>query len=742
MPFDTEKIAKAVYKSLVAAGRAEDAWIDAEAIAAGVLNIVQSNGSKCFVEQVQDLTEQQLMAGGHFEAAKLYILYRDEHRKQREQNPQDAADAAAVRESLAYFTTEAQKLQYFDKYARWNPEKMRRETLPESVDRVITFFQRAIETDQDHGLYLHPDEWDLLRDSMLRQEAFPSMRILQMAGPALVRCEVGAYNCAYLPIDSIFAFCELLYILMQGSGVGFSVESEYVEELPRIKRQKNASMFTHSIPDTTEGWCEALRIGLTCWFDGVDLAFDYSQIRAKGTPLKTKGGRASGPEPLKQLLAFARSRVLARQGKFLTSLDCHDIATMCGQIVQVGGVRRAAEISLSDLDDMDMRNAKAGAFWMNAPQRAMANNSAVYESKPTAVEFMEEWLALAKSGTGERGIMNRESLNKRRPKRRKAAKFGMNPCGEIALRPRQFCNLSIAVARPDDTEESLARKVRIAAIFGTLQSTLTRFNYISAAWNKNCTEERLLGVDITGQMDCPILQPYVYGQTLEPSDREELLKRLRAVAIETNKEFADRLGVPASAAVTCVKPSGNSAQLFGCSSGLHPRYAKFYIRRFRIGAYTPIARLLKESGVPWHPETGQSADDASVLVFELPVKSPDSARTRNEFTALEQLDNWLTWKTHFTEHNPSATIYLNDDEWIDVGTWVYQHWDHIGGLSFLPKDGGVYQLAPYEEIGRYEYEKLAAAMPVVDYSKLSRYEREDMTTVAQEAACVAGVCEL
>lgn len=643
------------------------------------------------------------------------------------------------------FVTPIQELQYYDKYARWNEELGRRETWEETVARVMAFFKSQI----SKKLTPLPEiPWDELEQSMLQLEAMSSMRILQMAGPALERCHVGAYNCAYLPLDSWDAFGELLYVLMQGTGAGFSVEVDYVDTLPRIKRQHGDKPRRYTVPDTTQGWCQALTMGLKAWASGDDIVYDFSRIRPQGAVLKTKGGRASGPEPLRNLLGFARDRLLSHQGKRIDPIDAHDIACYCGFIVQVGGVRRAATISLSDLDDRDMRDAKAGEFWLHNVQRSMANNSVVYHDRPKATTFLEEWIALAKSGTGERGIFNRGGLAGQLPKRRKKhGQFGINPCGEIVLRPRQFCNLSIAIARADDTIESLVNKVRIATIFGTLQSMLTDFQYLPESWKQNCEEERLLGVDITGQMDCPFLRPgYRPGFGLAEAaemDRAETLSILRQVAIDTNKEYAAKLGIPQSAAVTCVKPSGNSSQLFNCSSGLHPRYAKHYIRRLRIGAYTPVGKLLKDSGVPYQPEVGQAYDSATVLVFEFPVASPEGAPTRHDMTALDQLNNWFDWKMNFTEHNPSVTIYVNDWEWPAVGAWVYDHFDSIGGLSFLPKDGGMYQLAPYEEITEKEYKARVKELPAVDFSKLSEYEKEDMTEINREYACSGDKgCEL
>jgi ribonucleoside-triphosphate reductase len=639
-----------------------------------------------------------------------------------------------------------QQVTFADKYSRYNRELARRETWPEAIDRVLDFLMNTV---ADHALKLDEDdpfgsltrpelvthgEWAELRQAMLNQEVMCSMRVLQMAGPALDRCNVGAYNCAYLPIDSLFAFSELLYILMQGTGVGFSVESMYVDQLPRVKKQKQQPPATMIIEDSTVGWCEALREGLERWCGGRDVDFDYSQIRPQGAPLMTKGGRASGPEPLKLLLTFARERVLARQGQRLSTLDAHDIACYCGQIVQVGGVRRAAEISLSDPDDHDLRDAKAGQFWHANVQRSMANNSAVYSERPTSSEFLEEWLALVKSGTGERGIFNRAGVIRGKPTRRRAAVFGVNPCGEIVLRPRQFCNLSIAVARATDTVDTLKTKVKLAALLGTIQSLLTDFRYISPEWKRNCEEERLLGVDITGQADCPLLRPEL--------GRDNLLLTLRQIVLNENSRLANVFGIPRSAATTCVKPSGNSAQLFDCSSGLHVRYAPYYIRRLRLGAYSPVAQFLKDAGVPFQPEVGQSLASASVLVFEFPIKSPEGAVTRHDVDAIDQLDNWLSWKVSYTEHNPSVTIYVDDSEWPAVGAWVYDRWEHIGGVSFLPKDGGIYNLAPYTDCSKAEYDQRAAAFPALDFSRLPLYEKEDTTTVNSEFACVGDRCSL
>lgn len=645
------------------------------------------------------------------------------------------------------FETDLQQTVYYDRYARWNKQLGRRETWQETVTRVSDFFYDQLEKrghfdDLDKKSTLVEMLVDL-ENAMLAGDVMPSMRVVQMAGPALERCNVGVYNCSYLPLKDWRAFGELLYILMQGTGVGFSVEKQYVDQLPVIQPQKpNQVKTTISIMDTTDGWCDALLVGLDTWAKGEDVQFDYSLIRPYGAPLSIKGGRASGPEPLRQLLDFARTMMLRHQGRKLSSINVHDLACFCGSIVQVGGVRRAAEISLSDLDDHKMRGAKQGQFWLHTPERAMANNSAVYEEKPSMSDFMSEWTELMNSGTGERGVFNREGVRNQLPERRKRSdwtgdpiSFGVNPCGEIILRPFQFCNLSIAVARPDDTWDSLGKKVILATRFGMLQSLLTDFNYIRLEWKENCEEERLLGVDITGQMDCPLLN----GVHYRPDDT---YREFKDMAFNTARNMSEVLGIPMPTAITCVKPSGNSSQLLGTSSGLHPRYAEYYIRRVRIGAGSPIAQFLRDGGVPCHPEVGQAPDNPSIWVFEFPVKSPEGARVRNDMTALDQLTHWLSCKVNYTEHNPSITVYVRESEWMEVGAWVYKHWDKVGGISFLPWDGGVYNLAPYEEITEDEYNRQLAKRPELDWSKLQSYERGDTTTVNTDYACVGGTCEL
>jgi len=633
----------------------------------------------------------------------------------------------------SHFPNELAEFVFVRTYARWDAEQGRRETWEEAVDRLVAFLSETA------GPAIGPAEWMAARQAMLEHGLRPSSRLLAMAGKAARINPITAYNCSYLPIDSIESFAEVLYILMAGTGVGFSVERRYVEQLPVVQPQRgNAALdvpcehsLIYTIPDDTEGWADALKVGLSTWYAGGNIQFDYRLIRPAGAPLLTKGGRASGPEPLRGLLDFSRDLLLGAQGRKLTSLECHDIATKIGDVVVMGGVRRSAEISLSDFDDLVLRHAKDGEYWNTAPHRAMANNSAVYEQRPTWDLFQEEWQALAASGTGERGIFNRAAANELRPTRRKSAEFGTNPCGEISLRPYEFCNLSEVVARVEDTPATLANKVRLATLIGTVQSMLIDFPYLRPQWRENCAEERLLGVSVTGQLDCPTFWQH-----------PELMAELRDLAIAVNADYAQRLGINASASITCVKPSGNASQMADCASGMHPRYSDYYVRRVRVSTTDPLYRLMRDAGAPLHPEVGQTAETATTWVVEFPVKAPDGAITRHAMTALEQLEYWLTVKEHFTEHNPSQTIYVGPDEWESVGQWVYDHWDRIGGLSFLPRSEHIYQLAPYEDITAQEYQTRLAAFPEIDYSLLSLYELEDRTEGTREFACTGDRCEL
>lgn len=727
--FDSHKISLAIEKCFKngIGSSDEEAQAASAKVTKAVVNIfTKKDEVEIEVESIQKVIIQQLWALGYFDAAEQYTLFKEKRRQERIDHPVDPALQQMVEEDRKYFPTALQYYQFISKFSKWNEVLGRRETWGECVDRVMNFFSSK----EFYGKLSEEDDKDL-RAYLQRMDATPAMRVIQMAGPALERCEVGVYNCSYLPICDIKSFSELLYILMQGTGAGFSVERQYVNLIPPVIRQTGKAPKKITVIDDTEGWCDALDAGLNAWVSGKDVEFDFSNIRASGTRLKTKGGRASGPGPLMELMAFAKNLILSKQGESLSDIDCHDLACKVGKIVQVGGVRRASEISLSDLNSTSMRDAKSGTWWNNNLQRTMANNSAVYVKKPSDIEFMEEWTALAKSGSGERGIFNREGVNASLPKRRKPNTFGTNPCAEIILRPYQFCNLSIVVARENDTAETLAKKVRIATIFGTMQSCLTNFKYIRKEWKDNCEEERLLGVDITGQMDCPLLRPGSPG-------REKLLANLKNVVSQTNEEYAKKFGIPRSAADTCVKPSGDSAVMFGCSSGIHARFSDYYIRRVREKSDSPVAHMLIDAGVPWIP----AAEDPALLAFEFPCASPKGAIIKTQQTAIDQLDNWLTWKRHWAEHSVSATIYVEPGEWLSACQWVYNNFDEISGISFLPRDNGTYTSTPYEEIDEAEYKRRVEAFPQVDWAKLSRYEKTDQTESAQTYACTSGVCEL
>jgi len=1093
--FDQRKIVRGVQRCLMnALHRPED---EAESVglqvAQAVANILKVRNNEVSIEDIQRLVIQQLWATNHFEAAEAYTLYRDKRRTAREQHPIPLEVARAVDEDRAHFPTDLQYYQFISKFARWHEAAGRRETWRETCDRVMSWFHRQPQ------ILLEDSEWQELDASLYNMQATCAMRVIQMAGPALDRCNIGVFNCAYHPISDIFSLVELLYILMQGTGAGFSVESEYIDKLPKIKKQRTGKRALPikkiKVEDSTEGWCEAYRIGLETWWDGGDVEFDVSGVRPAGARLKTKGGSASGSGPLLELLNFARSVLLKNQGGHLSDLDVHDLCCMTGRIVQVGGVRRASCISLSDLSSTAMRQAKSGNWYDKARWRTMANNSATYEERPDAVEFMEEWLALAQSMSGERGIFNRNAVLKQLPPRRKRWRFGCNPslrkgtkvyttegivpietlankefyvrnlngavsrarcrlsgknkqlylltlkgghtyhataehewpvvsrdasvtkhktaelvagmrlpilrfssldfgnsgtrdegflagwllgdgnvtvrtnngirqinmivneddyasgiaaqleaslrligstakfhgrerdgstwyelctqnqainawmdkfglvgkqdglpkatwaeaseefrcglidglfsadgtvdvsrrpgfatvslssahtklardmadllgfygikttleevkrrdysfpngkeydrkytiyvlrisgsadvdhfaglvclthrakfaalsavvgthkpnysansvevvsieatdlfedvwdigvadethcfqiaqcvtgnCAEIVLRPYECCNLTIAIARPDDTVESLVHKVRMATIFGTMQATCTNFGYIRPDWKANCEEERLLGVDITGHADCPLLRH-------DNPDRAKLLQRLKHEVAETNVKYAMRFGINRSAADTCVKPSGDSAVLFDCGSGVSPRFAAHQLRWVRESGVSPVTAFLKAEGVEWAP----APEDPSLCVFAFPKAAPAGSTLRNDLTAIQQLENWLEWKKHWAEHSVSCTVYVEPHEWFEVGNWVYEHFDEISGVSFLPKDNGNYKYAPNEEISKEEFDKRVAAFPKLNWSKLRRHESEDMTTGAQQFACTGDTCSL
>ncbi len=747
VPFDFDKIVHAVEMAMLEAGEGghEDAALVAHQVAGELSRFAKKYKSFLpTVEGMQDSVEKYLILNDYVKTAKAYILYRDKRAQLRAAHveiPEHVKKLAE--ESKKYFKDNMLgEFVYLRSYARWIPEEGRRETWVETVDRYMGFMRENL------GTKLTDKEYAEVRTAILKQEVMPSMRLMQFSGEPARRCNTCAYNCTFTAPTSLKDFAEIMYLSMQGCGVGFAVESQNVEQLPQIKKQTGTKLPTHVIADSKEGWCNALTHGLEAWYGGKDVAFDHSLVRPAGARLKTMGGKASGPEPLLSLLAFAREKVFARQGRRLRTIDVHDIICKIGECVVAGGVRRTAMISLSDLDDTEMRDAKKGQFYMTDPHRSVANNSAVYEHRPSNTELMDEWVALMKSGSGERGIFNRGSLAATMPKRRvdhfKKVGFigedgvvqgsiGTNPCAEIILQSKQFCNLSEVIARANDTEATLLRKARLASILGTYQSTLTKFNYISDEWTEHCKAERLLGVSITGQWDSPVVR--------EP----ETMRKVRDMAVKTNATYAKRFGVAPSMSVTAVKPSGTVSQTFNCASGIHPRHAPYYVRRVRISATDSLFKLMRDQGVPYYPEVGQSMESANTYVLEFPVKAPDhskDARFKDSLTAIEQLEYWKRVKLNYTEHNPSATVSVGADEWISVVDWVQKNWDIVGGLSFLPRSEHVYRLAPYEEITKEEYEARTARFPKVDFSQLVAYERQDETELKKELACAGGTCEI
>ncbi len=634
-----------------------------------------------------------------------------------------------------YLPTPYQEFIHLSRYSRWLPEKGRRETWNETVTRYFDFFTEHVKEMCEFDIS------DKIRNELevavLGQRVMPSMRCLMTAGEALKRENIAGYNCSYVAVSRIQAFDEILYILMNGTGVGFSVERQFVSELPRVAEEFHPSDTVITVADSKMGWAKAFKELMGMLYIGQIPRWDLSKIRPAGAPLKTFGGRASGPAPLENLFNFTTNILSGAAGRKLTSLECHDIVCKIAEIVVVGGVRRSALISLSNLSDDRMRHAKAGQWWNDNPQRALANNSAAYTEKPDIGIFMDEWKALYDSKSGERGIFNRASANRMAEvsgrRVTEGHEFGTNPCSEIILRDREFCNLSEVVVRPEDTKESLLDKVRLATILGTFQSTLTNFKYVSAAWKKNCSEERLLGVSLTGIMDNSLTNGKTKGV-------EELLEELKSRAVETNKTWSKKLGINQSVAITCVKPSGTVSQLVDAASGIHARHNPFYIRTVRGDKKDPLTMMMTDMGFPVEDDVMNPANTA---VFSFPMKVDKTAVFRTDMDAIEQLELWLTYQKHWCEHKPSVTISVKEDEWMEVGSWVYKNFDWMSGVSFLPFSEHTYQQAPYQDTDKAGYEFLLKQMPKqIDWSKLSEYESQDMTVGAQELACVAGACEI
>ena len=630
--------------------------------------------------------------------------------------------------------TKYQEFIHLSRYSRWLPKEGRRETWRETVTRYFDFFQEHLK--QSCKYSLDKSLREELEDAVIHLKIMPSMRCLMTAGEALKRENIAGYNCSYVAVDRPQAFDEILYVLMNGTGVGFSVERQFVSNLPTVADEFHPSDTTIVVQDSKMGWAKAFKELVAMLYHGQIPKWDLSKVRPAGAPLKTFGGRASGPEPLRRLFEFTKEIFQNAHGRKLSSIECHDIVCKTAEIVVVGGVRRSALISLSNLSDDRMRVAKSGQWWNDNGQRALANNSACYTEKPDVGILMDEWKALYDSKSGERGIFNREAAKKiaeKNERRDVGYDFGTNPCSEIILRSREFCNLSEVVVRPDDTEDSLLRKVRLATILGTIQSTLVNFKYVSKEWKKNCEEERLLGVSLTGIMDNKWTAGKINGL-------EVLLENLKKMAVETNKEWADKIGIKQAAAITCVKPSGTVSQLVDSASGIHARHNPHYIRTVRGDKKDPLTKMMVDMGFPAEDDVMKPHD---TTVFSFPIKCSPDAVFRQDMTAIEQLELWKTYQVHWCEHKPSVTISVKEEEWIEVGAWVYKNFDLMSGVSFLPYSEHTYKQAPYQDCTLIEYSELVKKMPTeVNWSKLSDYEKTDMTIGSQELACSAGSCEI
>jgi ribonucleoside-triphosphate reductase len=622
--------------------------------------------------------------------------------------------------------TDYQAFIHTSRYARWLEDEGRRESWAETVSRYIS---NLVHTKVDQ------DVENEIEQAILNLEVMPSMRAMMTAGPALERDNTAGYNCSYLPVDDPKSFDEAMFILLCGTGVGFSVERQFVSKLPEVPELFDSET-TVVVKDSKEGWAKSLRQVIALLYSGEIPKWDVSRVRPAGARLKTFGGRASGPAPLVDLFNFVIRIFKDAQGRKLSSMEAHDIMCKIGEVVVVGGVRRSAMISLSNLSDDRMRHAKSGQWWENNPQRALANNSVSYTEKPDSLSFMREWMALVESGSGERGIFNRQASKKQAEKngrRDPNYEFGTNPCSEIILRPYQFCNLTECVVRATDTIEDLERKVRLATILGTIQSTYTKFPYLRKVWQKNTEEERLLGVSLTGIMDNPLM-------TTANAGLDKTLEHLRDVAIKTNSEWADRLGIPVAAAITCVKPSGTVSQLVDSASGIHARHSPYYIRTVRGDNKDPLTQFMKDQGIPAEPDVFKPDQ---TTVFSFPIKSPDNAVVTADVSAIDQLKMWLTYQRNWCEHKPSVTINVRANEWFEVGAFVYEHFDEMSGVSFLPYNEHTYQQAPYQEVGKSEYEQLLSLMPKsIDWAKLKEYEAEDNTSGMQTLACSGDSCEI
>ena len=632
-----------------------------------------------------------------------------------------------------YLPTDYQAFIHTSRYARWLDDEQRRESWSETVERYI---ENVVGKTLQGTDGLSASAVKDIREAILSLDVMPSMRALMTSGPALERDNTAGYNCSYLPVDDPKSFDEAMFILLCGTGVGFSVERQYIKKLPEVPELMFDSDTTIIVKDSKEGWAKALRQLIALLYSGEVPSWDVSKVRPAGAKLKTFGGRASGPAPLVDLFNFVVDVFKKSAGRKLSSLECHDLMCKIGQVVVVGGVRRSAMISLSNLSDDRMRHAKSGQWWENDPQRALANNSVSYTEKPDSLSFMREWMALVESGSGERGIFNREASKKQAEKngrRDNSYDFGTNPCSEIILRPYQFCNLTEVVVRATDNIKDLERKVRLATILGTIQSTFIQFPYLRKVWQRNTAEERLLGVSLTGVMDNPLMN-------LKNKGLEATLEHLKWIAVETNKMWADKLGIPVSAAITCNKPSGTVSQLCNSASGIHARHSPYYIRRVRGDMKDPLTQFMVDQRIPSEPDV---LNPDQTMVFSFPQKAPENAVVTSDMSAIDQLEMWLAYQRAWCEHKPSVTINVRSSEWFSVGAFVYKNFDEMSGVSFLPYSEHTYQQAPYEEIGKSDYKMLLSNMPdSIDWAKLKDYEKEDNTSGSQELACTGGSCEI
>jgi ribonucleoside-diphosphate reductase alpha chain len=623
---------------------------------------------------------------------------------------------------------------HISRYARWVESENRRETWQETVDRYCNFMKDHLVL--NYGYSPNAKIFDEVKEAILNHHIMPSMRALMTSGPALERDHIAAYNCSFIAVDSPRAFDEAMYILMNGTGVGFSVEQKYINQLPVIAESFFQTNTTIVVDDSKLGWAKAFKELIALLYQGQIPNWDVSKVRPAGARLKVFGGRASGPDPLVDLFKFTIETFRLAAGRKLKSIEAHDLMCKVGEVVVVGGVRRSALISLSNLDDFEMAKAKSGQWWEGNGQRALANNSAVYNSKPNTAQFLREWRNLYESKSGERGIYNIDSVRKHIDKfgrRDSSLVGGTNPCGEILLRPNEFCNLTEVVIDATDTKETLLEKVRLATILGTWQSTLTNFKYIRKTWKDNCEEERLLGVSLTG----------IYGNKITATNGkalESLLDEMRDLSVSVNNKEAKSLNINPSVSITCVKPSGTVSQLTGVSSGIHPWYSEYYIRSVRADNKDPLTQFLKDSGIPFEPDVMKPE---VTTVFYFPIKAPKNAILTKDLTAIDHLEMWKTYRTHWTEHNPSVTVNVEEDEWMRVGAWVFDNFDSIGGVSFLPSVEHSYKQAPYQEVSKEEYESWLSKMPdSIRWDMLSLYETTDGTTGSQELSCVAGACEI